>query len=155
MVDHGWKRFIKDEIWEKISEFEKNWSCLRQALYQASLTNHIIYRLIGARAGIDRTWLQKKLSSQKILNPILWPCFAYERIIWYHMTSEERWPMETLEVSEDGGWSAGARTHLTRCPPNNAGRLLPNQLTSTATNASQTGKLTYDMRGALLWATKN
>ena len=62
--------------------------------------------------------------------------------------------MKTLEVSDDGGWSAGARTHLTRCPPNPAGRLRPTRLTSTATSASQTGKLTYDMRVALLWATK-
>ena len=62
--------------------------------------------------------------------------------------------MKTLEVSEDGGWSAGARTHLTRCPPNPAGRLLTTRHTSTATPVSQTGKLTSDMRVALLIATK-
>ena len=62
--------------------------------------------------------------------------------------------MKSLEVSEDSGWWAGARTHLTRCPPNPAGRLLTIQLTSTVAPASQTGKLTSYMRAALLWATK-
>ena len=62
--------------------------------------------------------------------------------------------MKTLEVSEDGRWSAGPRTHLTRYSPPPQRRLPPSEHTSSATPAPQTGKLTSAQRVAVLWTTK-